>query len=173
MTRRNISFYFIILMVFCQVLLMPFATFQAWAIDKKQEEAITSHCDKIKEKLKNVQREDAKVRVHLGGQYDAILSRFILPLNVKLVEKNLSNAEFVENQNSFVDTKSIFANDYISYQQQLEELVAMDCETEPGTFYEKLVKVRQKRKTMEQDTMLMRNLVSKNINLVKNLKEKI
>lgn len=171
MTRRNIYFYFIILMVFCQVLgtlRVPVS-----AIDKDQEEAISNHCDTIKEKLKDVQREDAKVRVHLGGQYEAILSRFILPLNVKLVEKNLSNADFVENQNNFVDTKSVFANDYISYQQQLEELVAMDCETEPEVFYEKLVKVRQKRKTMEQDTMLMRNLISKNITLVKALKEKI
>ena len=92
---------------------------------------------------------------------------------MKLVEKNLSTADFVENQNSFVETKTVFSNDYISYQQQLEELVAMDCKSEPEAFYEKLVKVRQKRKTMEQDTMLMRSLISRHVRLVTTLKEKI
>lgn len=169
MKKKCLSSYFIILMVFCQVL----AVVPAGALDKKQEESIKNHCDTIIEDLKKVQRDDAKVRVHLGGEYDAILNRFILPLNVKLVEKNLSTADFVENQNSFVETKTTFSNDYISYQQQLEELVAMDCKTEPEAFYEKLEKVRQKRKTMEQDTMLLRNLISKNIRLVGSLKEKV
>ena len=154
-------------MLICQVLALP-----AMAVDKKQTEVIEDKCDLIKEKLKEVQRDDAKVRVHLGGRYEAVLSRFILPLNVKLVEKNLSNADFVENQNNFVEAKTTFTNDYITYQQQLEELVAMDCKSEPEKFYEKLVKVRQKRKTMEQDTMLLRNLISKHIRLVTALKEK-
>ena len=64
MKKKCLSSYFIILMLFCQVL----AVMPAGALDKKQEESIKSHCDEIKEDLKNVQREDAKVRVHLGGE---------------------------------------------------------------------------------------------------------
>jgi len=168
MKKKYLSSYFIILMLFCQVLVLP-----VMAISEEKLDLIETRCDAIKDDLKKVQREDAKVRVHLGGKYDAILNRFIMPLNVKLVEKNLSNADFVENQNNFVDAKTAFSSDYISYQQQLEELVAMDCKKEPEEFYEKLVKVRQKRKTMDQDTMLLRNLMSKNVRLVTKLKEKI
>ena len=147
--------------------------FPVEAANKKREDLIKERCETIKDDLKNVQREDAKVRVHLGSKYEIILNRFIMPLNVKLVEKNMSNADLVENQNNFVEAKTTFSNDYIVYQQQLEELVAMDCKAEPGQFYEKLIKVRQKRKTMEQDTMLLRNLISKHIRLVTRLKEKI
>jgi hypothetical protein len=96
-----------------------------------------------------------------------------VPLNVRLVENNLPSADLVENQNDFADTKVVFTNDYIEYQQNLEELVAMDCKNQPAEFYEKLVKVRQKRKTMEQDVMKMRTLITKQINAVNNLMSKV
>lgn len=170
MKKKSLSFYIIIFMLICQVFAVVAPVV---AINEKKEELIKERCDTIKDGLKNVQREDAKVRVHLGSKYELILNNYIMPLNVKLVEKNLSNADLVENQNNFVDAKTTFSNDYISYQQQLEELVAMDCKEEPEKFYDKLVKVRQKRKTMDQDTMLLRHLISKHIRLVTKLKEKI
>ena len=143
------------------------------AIAKNQEEAISDHCESIRNSLKTIQKNDAKARVHLGGRYETILSRFLVPLNVRLVENNLPSADLVENQNDFADTKVVFTNDYIEYQQNLEELVAMDCKNQPAEFYEKLVKVRQKRKTMEQDVMKMRTLITKQINAVNNLMSKV
>ena len=94
-----------------------------FAITESQEKAIVGHCSEIKEQLKTVQKDDARTRVHLGGRYEAILTEFMMPLNVRLLENNLSSAELVENQNSFADSKSLFNNDYINYQQDLEELV--------------------------------------------------
>ena len=143
------------------------------AISEKQEAAIVDRCEEIREDLKTVQKDDARARVHLGGRYETILTKFIVPLNVRLVENSLSNAELVENQNQFAETKTIFANDYVGYQQDLEELVAMDCKKEPGAFYEKLVKVRQKRKTVEQDTLKLRSLISKQVKLVTSVRSKV
>ena len=144
-----------------------------FAITESQEKAIVGHCSEIKEQLKTVQKDDARTRVHLGGRYEAILTEFMMPLNVRLLENNLSSAELVENQNSFADSKSLFNNDYINYQQDLEELVAMDCKKEPAAFYEKLDKVRQKRKIVEQDVLKLRNLISKHVRLVTELRSKI
>lgn len=143
------------------------------AISKSQEKAITDYCVEIKDNLKNLQKTDARARVYLGGYYESILSKFITPLNVRLVENNLSNADSVENQNDFADAKTLFSNDFISYQQNLEELVGMDCADKPGEFYEKLVKVRQKRKIVEQDVLRIRNLISAHIKLVNQLKGKL
>ena len=64
-------------------------------------------------------------------------------------------------------------NDYINYQQELEELVTMDCKNEPKQFYEKLEKVRQKRKMMEQDVMKLRTLITNQIKIVTGLRSKI
>ncbi len=152
---------------------MSVVSLPTWAISKEQESAIKSRCETIKESLKTLQRTDAKTRVYLGGYYEIILSRFITPLNVRLVENNLSNADLVENQNKFVETKTVFANDFIKYQQMLEELVLMDCKNEPETFYEKLVAVRQRRKIMDQDVLKMRSLISEHIKLVFELEGKL
>ena len=160
-------------LVVFSILVVSFVGLPCFAITEAQEDAISDHCMEIREQLKNVQKNDARARVHLGGRYETILSRFIMPLNVRLVENNLSNAELVENQNKFAETKMTFNNDYISYQQELEELVDMNCREEPKDFYEKLVKVRKKRKVMEQDTLRMRNLISGHLNLVKELEDKL
>ena len=129
------------------------------AIGPDQSAAIAEHCDTIKDDLKKVQKEDARARVYLGGYYETILTKFITPLNVRLVENNLSSAGLVENQNNFAGAKTLFSNDYITYQQGLEELVGMDCKQEPEKFYDKLTTVRQKRKIMVQDVLKMRNLI--------------
>ncbi len=143
------------------------------ATTKKQDAAIVDHCEDIRESLKKVQKDDARIRVFLGGRYETILTKFIVPLNMRLVENSLSNADLVENQNEFAEAKTVFVNDYIGYQQELESLVGMDCKNEPGKFYDQLTKVRQKRKTIRQDTMRIRSLISTHIKLVDQLKGKL
>lgn len=143
------------------------------ATTKKQDAAIVDHCEDIRESLKKVQKDDARIRVFLGGRYETILTKFIVPLNMRLVENSLSNADLVENQNEFAEAKTVFVNDYIGYQQELENLVGMDCKNEPGKFYDQLTKVRQKRKTIRQDTMRIRSLISTHIKLVSQLKGKV
>ncbi len=139
----------------------------------EQSTAVITHCDAIKEDLRKVQKEDSRVRVYLGGYYEAILTKFITPLNVRLVENNLSSAGLVENQNKYVEARTLFVNDFVSYQQALEELVNMGCKEEPGEFYDKLQLVQQKRKIMSQDVLKMRNLISEHVKLVNNLKGRL
>ena len=195
MRKKGLTFYCTILLTFCQDLLRKsrllgvglkvqiafFALIASLggrfcvvqAISPNQSAAIVEHCDTIKDELKKVQKEDARVRVYLGGYYETILTKFITPLNVRLVENNLSSAGLVENQNNFAGTKTLFANDFIAYQQGLEELVGLDCRQEPEKFYDKLTTVRQKRKIMVQDVLKMRNLISEHVRLVEGLRGKV
>lgn len=143
----------------------------AGALSKVQEDAISDHCDAMKEDLKNVQRSDARARVYIGGRYETILTKYVTPLNVWLVEKSLSKADLIESQNQISETKIKFANDYVDYQQGLEQLVAIDCKTQASSFYDKLVRVRQKRKKVEQDVQKMSTLLGEYKNRVAGLKE--
>lgn len=161
------------LLVVFAVFVMSLVALPCFAISESQEKAIVDKCSEIKEQLKAVQKDDARTRVHLGGRYETILTRFMTPLNVRLLENNLSNVELVENQNSFAETKSLFNNDYINYQQELEELVSKDCKKEPAAFYEQLDKVRQKRKIVGQDALKLRSLISKHVKLVTELRSKV
>ena len=155
------------------IMAISFVSVPVLAISESQEDIIQKQCKAIKVNLRAVQREDAKVRIRLGAYYDAVLTKYIMPLNVKLVENNLSNAKFIDNQNEFANTKAVFVKDFTKYQQMLEELVAADCEVEPEKFYDELVDVRQRRKTMEQDVLKMRRLISEHIKLVEDLKGKL
>lgn len=141
------------------------------AITKVQETAISDHCDAIREDLKNVQRADARARVYIGGRYETILNKYVTPLNVWLVEQSLSKSNLIESQNQLSETKTKFANDYVDYQQGLEQLVAMDCKTQAPAFYDKLVRVRQKRKKVEQDVQKMSVLINDYKTRVAGLKE--
>lgn len=142
-------------------------------VTEAQSKSIVEHCDSIKDNLRAVQRDDSRTRVYLGGYFDGILSRFIMPLNVKLVEENMSNSGLVSNQKNFADMKEAFSKDFISYQKKLEDLIAMDCKSKPEEFYQNLVVVREKRKIMNQDTMRMRSLISENTKLVNDLMRKM
>ena len=166
-------FLMFLMMVLGLTVLTPLATPTVSAISDEQKDAIYDHCESIRSILKNVQKADARARVFLGGHYETVLTNYVVPLNVRLVENNLSTAEFVENQNNIASTRTLFVNDFVSYQQDLEELVSMNCKESPDKFYEKLDKVRQKRKIVEQDTLRMRSLISEHIKLVNQLKRKL
>lgn len=143
------------------------------SLSKEQEAAISDHCGTILESLKKVQRDDSRARVYLGGYYERILAKYITPLNIKLVEGNLSNADFVNNQNSFAARKTDFVDDFIEYQRRLEELVAIDCRVEPEKFYTELIGVRERRKTVEMDVLRIRDLMDVQIKLVEGLRGKL
>ena len=133
--------------------------------------AVKANCAEIKAKLEVVQHNDSRTRVNLGRNYETILSDYIMPLNVALVASNLSDVGLIENQSKFVAVRSVFAEDFISYQKALEELVGINCVAEPARFYEKLVMVRQKRATVASDTEKLRWLMGKQVEMVTKLRE--
>lgn len=166
MKKKCWSLCFVILTLFCP-------TLAAGAISGSQKSSIVDNCSEIREILKNIQKSDSRARVFFGRNYELILTKYIMPLNVRLLESNLSSVGLVENQNEFAKQKNIFSQDFINYQQVLEELVAVDCKKEPEAFYEKLTTVRKKRQTVEQDVLKMRNLFSEHLKLVRDLEGKI
>ncbi len=167
MKKIRLFFNYSILLIFCQ-LVICFSP--VLAISKVQKDSIIDNCTNIKENLKNIQKSDARTRIYLGGHYEAVLSKFVIPLNIKLVEKNISSVGLIENQKSLAGMKANFSNDFIKYQQLLEELVTKDCKTEPEGFYNKLVSVREAREVVRRDVAKMRGLISEHIKLVNGLK---
>lgn len=157
----------------CLALSISFSSVPVFAISETQKATIKERCDTIKENLKSVQHQDSRTRVYLGRYYETILSKYITPLNVRLVENNLFDKNLMDNQDSFSKTRDSFIIDYIEYQKGLEDLVAMDCKSEPESFYEKLIKIREKRKIVATDVVNLKKFATSQIDLVKKLKEKL
>lgn len=165
MRKISLIFYCITLTLICQPLLA------ASALSDRQTAAIADHCTAIKDDLKKVQKDDSRARVYLGGYYETIISKFVTPLNVWLVENSLSTAELIENQNQLSSNKTTFSNDFIDYQRELDTLVGLDCSAEPDNFYTQLEKVRKKRATVSSDVAKINSLISDHTRTIQNLKD--
>lgn len=139
-------------------------------ISETQKNVIIDHCDTIKDNLKSLQRADSRTRVYLGRYFETILSNFIIPLNLRLVENNISNNKLMDNQTNFAARRERFNSDFITYQQALEELVNTNCKDEPVKFYEKLKIVREKRQAVNKDVGKLKALTNEQVKLVGELK---
>lgn len=134
---------------------------------------IIDRCTTIKDDLVSLQKADSRARVYLGGYFETIISEYVIPLNVRLVENNLSTADFIENQNQLTTAKTTFTTDFVDYQRELETLVGIDCKATPSDFYDQLVKVRTKRAEVASDVAKVRSLISDHTKAITALKEDI
>ena len=145
----------------------------AFALTPDQEGAISVHCESIRQTLKTVQHEDSRTRVYLGGYYETILNKFMVPLNLRLVKNNLTDINLSTSQTTFALNKTNFGTDFVDYQKSLEELIAMDCQNRPAEFYDQLKIVRDKRALMRRDISALNNSLTTHTTFVGNLKGRL
>ena len=153
------------------ILTLSVVSVSAFAANEKKISA--DKCTEIKTSLVDLQHADSRARVYLGRYYEIILTKYIVPLNMRLVENSLSEQSLIDNQNQFKDVRQSFVNDYITYQKSLESLVAMNCEEDSSGFYDKLVQTRTERQTVAQDIVRLRNLMKKQVEMVTKIMGKI
>ncbi len=158
----------IIFMISLAILLPSTA---AIALSGNQKNVIAGECETIRQTLQALQKTDSKTRVYLGSYYEKILSKFIIPLNARLVENSLTDITLAQVQLDFKETKDKFSSDFIIYQKTLEELVNSDCKNDPEGFYGKIVSVREKREQVFQDVMKINTLIIKHKESVKGIME--
>lgn len=143
------------------------------ALSAKQEGAISTNCGSIQQTLKQLAKSDSSTRVFLGTAYENILSRFITPLNLRLVKNNQPSTKLTSIQSKFISERGTFNNNFTSYMQQLEELTATDCKKQPDVFYEKLEKTRAKRAELQKSVLELNSLLHDQIDAVDQLKESL
>lgn len=140
------------------------------SVTSEQKSIIIDHCDTIKDSLRSLQKADSRTRVYLGRYFETILSNFMVPLNIRLVENSISNTKLIENQTNFANRRDRFNSDFISYQQTLEELVNTNCKNEPEQFYTKLIMAREKRAIVSKDVTRLKGFTDDQVRLVQELK---
>ena len=174
MTKRKKLILLTLLMVF-SFSLLPLASVKAdeqTTVAPEKIMGVESHCDTIKQSLKRIQNSDRNTRVSIGSSFQTILNSFITPLNVRLLKNNAFDYNLNNIQNSFVETRSDFIQAYITYSQELENLLNIDCSKEPETFYKKLEEVRKKRSEVAKATEKVKSVIDKHISAVKALRDK-
>ena len=143
------------------------------ALSEEQEGLISTNCSSIKLQLKRIQKDDAKNRVHLGAQYESILTNLMMNLNLRLVKNNMANAEIAEQQTQFTSARDQFKKDYVEYSRELEELINIDCKNEPQKFYKKLQKTRDQRSDVDSDIVRLNEIIEQHHESIVKLREEL
>lgn len=142
-------------------------------LDEAQRGAISQHCATTKQALRTLQRTDARSRSYLGSVYENLLSDFIAPLNLLLINSNQPNTNLTTIHSEIIETRKTFIAEYTTYSQYLEDLLAIDCQSHPDEFYKQLVETREKRAALSTTTTHLRNLFSEHITAVKRLRSSL
>ncbi|MDR0591071.1 MAG: hypothetical protein LBG75_00670 [Candidatus Nomurabacteria bacterium] len=111
----------------------------------KRKESISYGCSTIKLRLKQLQSDDASVRVVLGQNYENMLTKLMDAMNNRLASNRVSSGELPGITVEFSKNLEYFRKNYISYDQKIDDLRKMNCEKDPSQFYEQLEKARKLR----------------------------
>lgn len=148
-----------------------FATEKSVKLTQDQSAAISMNCSSIRQNLKNLQRSDSRARTYFGAIYETFSSKYLKPLNILLVNNDISSPDLVKLQTSFATTRTRFSEDFITYSKALEDLVSTDCRLEPETFYNKLIVTREKRALVAKDVKELNDYLINSVKKVETLKE--
>ena len=142
-------------------------------LTEKQSASIINICSTVRQDLKNLQRTDARARTYFGSIYETISSKYLKPLNIRIVNNDLSNSTLLKLQSDFAEARTNFSEDYIKYSKALEELVDTDCRTEPDVFYDRFVNTREKRAIVSSDVKVLNSILTSIIKNTEKLKESL
>lgn len=141
------------------------------ALSKEETSAISSNCSTIKQSLSQLQKADSKTRTYLGTTYETIAGRFITPLNLRLVRNNRPTLSSI--QSEFSEAQIAFRDDYTDYMREMENLISIDCQTEPEKFYDQLKVVRERREKVRLATEELKKLTAEQYQAVVKLRKEI
>ena len=142
-------------------------------LSSTKRDNISENCSSIRQSLKLLQRSDARARTYFGAIYETVSSKYITPLNLRLVKNNLSSVSLINIQSAISTARTNFNADYIDYSKSLEELIAIDCRLDPEHFYEQLEKTREKREVLSDDVKTMNTLLVNSVKATEVIKENI
>ena len=151
---------------------MPTNIFAA-ELSEEQIGMIRTNCASIKLQLKNVQKNDAKSRVHLGAQFETISSSLMMNLNLRLIKNNMPTSDISSQQAEFSTERERFKSDYITYAKELDNLISINCHEKPEEFYNRLSDVRTKRQIVADDVARLLEIAKKHRSSVLDLRKSL
>lgn len=140
------------------------------SLSEEKRGLISQNCGTIRQSLKLLQRSDSRARIYFGAIYETISSKYITPLNLRLVKNDLSSVSLISLQSTLADSRAAFSADFIDYSKSLEDLIATDCRLEPDLFYEKLLETRKKRALVASDMKELNDALASSTKTIEKLK---
>jgi len=128
------------------------------------------NCASIKISLTQLQRSDSDMRAYLGNIFETTANNFIIPLNLRLVRNNINQPDLISEQSDYVAAKAQFSSAYIRYARSLEDLIKLNCRTNPDRFLTQLDKTRENRAAVREQVERLQDMIRSHTERVESLK---
>jgi len=106
------------------------------------EKSVKTNCENIKSQIRRMQVSDANMRVALGRSYDTIYHDLMISFNARAELNGRRNPELLLITNDFAKFVGYFRRSYITYDNDVRRVLAIDCETKPIEFYAGIERLR-------------------------------
>lgn len=107
-------------------------------------EAIRTNCVDAQISLQHAQSADKLTRINRGYRYEAIL-KLMASFNSRVAENKIDAPGLITIASDYQKTWDSFRSEYSAYDDAMTLLIQVDCKTEPTSFNDQLVGLRQKR----------------------------
>ncbi|MEI7689466.1 MAG: hypothetical protein WCI79_00675 [Candidatus Saccharibacteria bacterium] len=126
---------------------------QATTATASQLEQIRGNCISLKNTLSQLHVSDALLRVNMGQRYDLMLTKLMSRFNTRATSNNFNIDGLAKVSGNYTATLDTFRLDYKTYEEHMVALIKIDCQTQPGVFYDSLLVARSDRARVYADVV--------------------
>lgn len=131
----------------------------ALTVTPEKIESIKNHCTENQATLNRLHQTDAFLRTNRGELYRTISDKLMVPLNRRLASNQLDAGNLLTITADYNKEYRTFFDAYISYDNAMSELLRVDCNREPVSFYNALVDAREKRQVLSKSNQAIQDLI--------------
>lgn len=118
-------------------------------------ERIRSNCTDVKATLSQLHASDGLLRVNRGQIYDSISTKLMATFNSRASLNRLDATQLVTVASLYERELAAFRTDYKAYEQQMSDILKIDCTKQPVAFYDAIAQARDKRIKVHQHVVAL------------------
>lgn len=122
-------------------------------------EHIRAHCADTLTTLRRIKANDAQVFVTRNQVYHSISDKLMLRLNSRLALNRLDGGALLGVTADYEESRSRFQQNYKKYEEYLSQLIKMNCQKQPVSFYDGIVTAQQLRQQVRDSVIELNSYI--------------
>lgn len=128
---------------------------QAPLMSEAHIERIRTNCTETKATLSQLHASDGLLRVNRGQIYESISTKLMATFNSRVSLNRLDATQLVTVASVYERELTAFRVDYKAYEQQMSDILKIDCTKQPVAFYDAIAEARTKRMKVRQHVVAL------------------
>lgn len=120
---------------------------------------IQQNCGEALSTIQRLHTNDGPLRVNRGQSYDSISTKLMSRMNSRLALNKLDGSSLVKITAKYDQELAAFRTNYKKYDDQMSNILQIDCRRQPVSFYDAVNKARELREQVHQNTVILNKYI--------------